>query len=570
MSRRPSEAPPRAEAPTSAESAPNPARGRWLAALGVAAAMVVTLCFNILAARHYRRWDATSAGLYTLSRVTEETLKGMRDPVEVYVLLPETDPLTLTLRHLLEAYRSLAPRLESRFVDPDRDPAAFLAVQQKYGVSAAKSEEGRIVTDANIIVVRGDRRHFITSDELFEVESGEEMRARSRAEQVLTAALRQVTAGVPPQICFTTGHGEPDLGQGGVEGLMALQGRLVKTNYQVKPLEPLRELEGKDDIDRCNLVVVAGPSLPLGDGEVARLQRYFGQGGNLLVFIGPELDDSGSGYVDVGLAPLLAAAGIRKRDDIVFELDSGRRWPIGQGEAFIAQPSAHPITEGFVELGGAISIVLTIANSLEVRQDAVAKPTALLRTSEAAFGMRDFLSWAKSRPEPTPSSDDARGPLVVAYAVELPKRKAAESHGARMVVVGTKSAVVGANWVNERLQGTALFVESAISWLASEPIVLDIPAKPAKSLATHITEDTLAAVALKVVFFIPLSMVLLGTAIWLRRRAREGRQPVRQAPPDDEHDDDGEHDDSEHDDDGEHDDSEHDDSEHDDEEESRP
>ena len=523
------------------EASRRASRSRWISVAGVAAAIVIALCVNLLASRHYRRWDATETGLYTLSRVTEHTLKGLDETVEVYVLLSSGDPLVLTLRHVLDAYRAISPRIQPRFVDPDQSPAEFLAIQQKYGVNAAKTEGGRVVTDANLIVVRGERKHFITADELFDVDAGEEMQARPRVEEALTTAIQSVSRGAPPVVCFTTGHGEPGFDDGGVEGLFHVRSRLEKLNYEPVPLPPRRDVTNDDPIGQCALVIVAGPSLPMAEAEVQRLVRYVEAGGSALVFLGPEPAEEGNGYVDVGLGPLLAKAGVRKRDDIVFEQDPSRKWPVGQGEAFLAKPTRHPITEGLVEVQGAIDVVITVASSLATIEDAGSEPSILLTTTERAFGMHDFAAWAMSRTEPAPSAGDATGPLIVASATELPKVDADAAHGPRVVVVATKSAIVGASWVNERLQGTALFVESAISWLVAEPIVLDIPNKPARPVSAGLTEEMLTSAAWKVILLLPLSVVLMGLAIRFRRRSSEGRRrrsEPESAPKDDDEEDD--------------------------------
>jgi len=519
------------------------ARRLWAAA-GVAAAVVIAVLLNMLSSRHFKRWDWTSSGLYSISNVTEQTLRTLTEEVEIQVLLSRDDPLTLTLHHLLDAYRAINPSLAVEFIDPDLSPAAFMAVQQKHGVAAAKTEDGRVITDAQIIVARGDRRHFITADDLFEVQPGEEAKARTRVERVITAAIRQVTRGQAPRVCITSGFGEAPFDQGGVEGLMALTGRLTKSNYQVAELPPLRALDGADPIQDCDLVIVAGPSLPMGRGDVGRLSRYVRDGGSALVFVGPELDDTGSGYVDIGLDPLIALAGVRKRNDFVFERDPSRVWPIGQGEAFIAGASHHPVTEGLAQLQGAINVVLTVVSSLEPLPDASVEANELLTTTARGFGMADFVAWAQSRPEPAPSPGDTTGPVTVAYAAEL------SPGGSRMVIVGTKSAVLGANWTNERLRGTALFVESAVSWLASEPVVLDIASKPAPAVGSNITEQILGSAVMKVVVALPLSMVFLGVAIRLRRRDPAQRKRKKKAQPQD--DDSGEQDDDsgEQDDDG--------------------
>ncbi len=491
---------------------------RVSAAVAVAAAVVIAVLVNILAARHYRRWDVTDDGLYTISRATEQVLRTLPDQVELYVLLSSSDPLTLTLRHLLEAYGALTSKLSVAYVDPDRDPAEFIALQQKFGIAAGKTEDGRIITDASIVIVRGERRHFVTAHDLIEVNEGDEARARSKVEQTLTAGIQVVVTGETPRVCFTSGYGEPSIEEGGVEGLLSLHSRLDKLNYEVAQLPPVRELDGKDPIGECKLVVVAGPNQRMDETDVLRLRRFVENGGNVLVFAGPELSPSGQGFVDQGLAPLVALAGVRRRQDLVFERDPGRAWTRGQGEAMVATPKPHAITQAFVELQGAVPIVLTLTSSFELLPDTPVVPIPLLSTSDRAFGMRRFAEWAQDPVPPSPSADDHPGPLMLAYAAELPKKRADAERGPRLVVFGTKSAVVGANWTNERLQGTGLLVESAISWLASETVLVDVPQKPARSLGAGITQQDVSAAAIKLVILLPLSAVLMGVGVALRRR----------------------------------------------------
>src|SRR5690606_15258708 len=121
-------------------------------------------------------------------------------------------------------------------------------IQQRFGVEATRTEGGALVTDAAIIVARGERTHFISEAELFELEEGAGDQARPRIEQALTGALVQVLRGEPRKICFTQGHGEAGFDVGGPEGLVALRGRLEKTNYEAVALPPLRELRSADPI----------------------------------------------------------------------------------------------------------------------------------------------------------------------------------------------------------------------------------------------------------------------------------------------------------------------------------
>ena len=103
---------------------------RALSIAGVFAAAVILVCANIVVNRFYARWDWTSSGLYTLSQATLETLHSLDDPIEVIVFLSASDPLTASVRHMLTNYGAETTQLKPRYVDPDRDPAEFLALHQ--------------------------------------------------------------------------------------------------------------------------------------------------------------------------------------------------------------------------------------------------------------------------------------------------------------------------------------------------------------------------------------------------------------------------------------------------------
>ena len=120
---------------------------------------------------------------------------------------------------------------------------------------------------------------------------------------------------------------------------------------------------------------------------------------------------------------------------------------------------------------------------------------------------------------------------MVAYATELPKAQSQAAHGPRLVVIGTASVLAGANWRLEQLQPTALFVESALSWLSADPTLLDIPQRPQRLLALRMTERSLGSVLRYTLLYMPGAAVLLGIAVAVRRRggARRPSEPKGQS-----------------------------------------
>ena len=492
------------------------------ASVGVIAAMVLALLVNILVSRHYRRWDWTRGGLYTLSDATTQTLRGLEEPIHVYVLLSEGDPLAIAVRHLLEAYRGETTRLDVDFVDPDRRAAEFIAVQQRFGIVAGKSEDGKIVADAAIVVARGDVPHFITVRDLVQLDEEDENRRRPRIEQALTSAIRAVLSQERPRACFAVGHGEGSVAAGagpGAGGLGPFRESLIKNNFEVV------DADADDDLAACRVVVIAGPTEKVPAAEVRRFISYADQGGSLLVALGPELDAERERAKNRGLGDLLARFGVASNDDFVFELDPRLRMAQGYGESFIAQARTHPVTEGLLKVADrGVAAVITLGSSLSATGAGAAAPVPLLVTSDQAFGMVDFFTWSKSRTPPVPGPADRKGPLTMAFASELPRPPGSSlAHGGRLVVIGSASSLWGANWQAEELRGGSLFVSSAVAWLTARPQLLDIPEKPTFTAGLHVSDAWLASTFRYVVLYIPLASVMLGMAVYLRRRGTERR-----------------------------------------------
>ncbi|MFP6686648.1 MAG: hypothetical protein VB934_18145, partial [Polyangiaceae bacterium] len=137
----------------------------------------------------------------------------------------------------------------------------------------------------------------------------------------------------------------------------------------------------------------------------------------------------------------------------------------------------------------------------------------------------DFFAWAKDPSQsPEPEATDRRGPLTIAIASErvvAQEETATKRPSGRAVVIGSPSVAYGGTWQDPQWRGTTLFTESALSWLAAAPMVLDIPAKRTHAPLT-VTYDLLRQVLLLLVCVVPLSMLLIGVAVRSRRTRTKG------------------------------------------------
>ncbi len=491
---------------------------RPLGVAAVLAAAVIAVCVNILAARFYKRWDWTSSGLYTLSDATQQTLRSLDQPIDVIVFLSRSDPLTVSVQHMLQAYGNETSKLRARYVDPDRSPGEFVALQKKYGIEAGKAEDGRVVTDASIVVAKGDKHWFITTSDMV-VYDEQDGRARPKLEQALTEGIRNVIEKRVAKVCFTRGHQELSIDDGGPEGLAELKFRIKKDNYEPVAVD-LVTPQKKNPLLGCQVVVVAGPQVKVAKSAVQRLDEYVAKGGNLLMMVNPIVDDEAR-IQPTGLEPVAQRFGIDFGLDFVVEGDDRAKLPMGLlGETFFVTPKPHAITKGLVQRFNDFRVVVSAAQSLRPTANSSAQP--LLSTSEKAFGVKDIRPFVSVGKAPTKSPNDSAGPLALAMAAELPKTAGGDdAHGSRCVVIGSANVAWGRNWRESTLLGNRLLVESALAWLAAKPPIVSVPEKASHDVGINITEDSLDEVRNYVLIYMPGAAALLGLFILFRRRQTE-------------------------------------------------
>lgn len=495
------------------------------AVAGALAAAVIAVCANILVMRFYKRWDLTSAGLYTLSSATVETLHSLQDPVDIIVFLSASDPLTLSVQHMLAAYGAETRLLKPRFVDPDSDPAEFLALQKEYGIVAGKTEDGRIVTDASIVIARADKHWFVTTEDMV-VYNEEDNSARPALEQALTEGIRNVLGTEKTEVCFTTGHQEVSADDGGPQGLAELKFRIQKDNYESRTVD-LASPSKTETLAGCQVVVVAGPEVPFAPSAAKRLVGHFDRGGSLLMLVNPMLDDSNR-IRPTGLDPVTARGGISMSSDFILERDPELVLPQGLGETFFVTPKLHEITAGLTDgFDVRYRPLLTAAQSLKTTSaDSPAKP--LLVTSKEAYSVKDIRPFVEEGRAVEKRAGDASGPFTVAMAAERGARSG-KGHGPRMVVVGTTNVAFGLAWRDGTLLANRLFVESALAWLAAKPPIVSVPEKPSHAAGLSLTEDSLGEILRYVLLYMPCSALLLGGLLLFRRRSQE-RKSRSQTP----------------------------------------
>lgn len=497
--------------------------------VGIVAAVVLAAVVNVLGARHFSRWDWTTDRRWSLGPATIETLRTLEQPVDVWAIAGAGDPFEQSLRQLLLAYRAESPRIEVHWIDPDRDAVQLVDLQRRYGLEAGRSEDGRVATDAVVIVASGDQHWFLTPQDL--VEQSDDTHVKPREERALTQAIRNVLGGEKAQLCFTVGHGELSLEAGSDErqSLGALKSLLEKNNYELRSVDAAGP-DAHEPFRGCSVVVIAGAHAPFAPEEANRLRAWLLQGGSLFAALGPVEGSTDTGMVSPGLDGVLSPFGIALDEDLVHDLDASVSIPDTHGEGFFVTARPHPVTTTLVEGGRdphPPRTALFYARSIRhVAPEGAATASELFATSDGAYAKRSIVGASRWTDAPAREPTDPGGPFVVAMASERPRIGSAP-HGPRAVVVGTSFVLAEDNWSQPRpLHGAAFFVDSALAWLSARPEVVDVPDKADVPAGIRISEGARAEVERYVLLFMPLAAVLLGIAVWAWRRSSENKPYV--------------------------------------------
>lgn len=465
--------------------------------LAVAAVLVVALVvmLNLLAARHYQRWDWTRSRMYSLSEKTLNVLKAVKEPVRGVVFMTGATPLFEQVKELLARYQAACPKLVVEYIDPERDPLRTRQLAQEFGVSVANT----------VVFTQGERKKHVTSDQLAEYDYegfqfGQAPKIKAfKGEEQFTAAILQVTNPRVPKACLTTGHGEHDLEGYGSEGLSQLKELLARDNWEVTKTTLFSGAVPED----CDLLVVAGPTAPFAPVELQAIETFLGKGGRLLALLDPVL---GPGQQPSGLESLLAERGVKVGDDLV--VDPERQLPfVDLSAVFVNEFRAHPAVQALQRL----AVLLPVARSVSPATKEGVKATTLFTTSAGGFGETNISAVLKQRIVDK-DDKDTPGPVSLAVAAEPEKP---EGGSWRLVVVGDSDFATNSQLANA---GNANLVANLVNWLGQKEESLGIAPRQPEQVNLVLSAGQLRAIMLVSLVGLPGAGVAMGLLVWWRRR----------------------------------------------------
>jgi ABC-type uncharacterized transport system involved in gliding motility auxiliary subunit len=432
----------------------------------------IAVVVNVLADRYNKSYDSTANKRYSLSDQTAKIVKGLKQDAVITYFNRSTR--FREGKDLLDQYADLSPRLQVKYVDPDKDPGqAHEYGFRNYGTA---------------FVQIGSKRE----------------EAKSMTEEGITGAFIRDQKSNTRTVCFTSGSGEHQLNDSNREGMSKFKDVLAKDSYESKPVDLLSKAEVPGD---CTTLVIAGPTKNYEQPEVDAIKKYVETGGRALFLLDPPLKLGHEETADNdALTNLLESWGVTVDKDLILDFNPmGQIAGVGPQVALVTSYASHPIVD---QMAGTAT-GFPLSRSLEIKNTDKTSVQKLFDSSADSVATTKLNSPAIDPKDPT----NKKGPLTLAAAGTYNTGKE-NSHG-RFVVVGSSI------WASNRFigfNGNDDLASNTVNWLSSDEDLISIRPKPPEDRRITMTGRQLSWVRATSQFALPLVVVIVGVGVWWKRR----------------------------------------------------
>lgn len=250
---------------------------RRLGSKGMAIGMVFVILLAALisgTAFHFTKvYDFTAEGLLTLSKETEETVKNISKPTDIYYIGARSRA-NATYQELFNEYARLNENLKFHYKNVETDSA----FREKYLYNVSQ------ITETSILVVCDERYIYLDSEDYISTVQTSQYSRKStlEIENQLTSAIYYTNSEEINKICTVTGHGEETLNSD-------FTNLLLLNNYEMEELN-LDEIANSIDTtipEDCEAILMNAPQVDYSEESLKVLKEYLEDGGRLFVSIDP-------------------------------------------------------------------------------------------------------------------------------------------------------------------------------------------------------------------------------------------------------------------------------------------
>ena len=443
-------------------------------AVSLGAITAILFGANIGVSRARVAWDLTAEGSATLSDETLRVVREVDRRIEITAFFSRDTIGRVEASTLLSRYRKANRRITFRVLDPALAPGEA----QRLGVSESGSAAVQDVRDPQKVEV-----------------------APYTIEIDVTSAIARLVRDVHATVCFSSGHGEPEVSDDSPAGLSGATKLLRDNGYRVRSVDLLTSPRIPDG---CAALVVAAPTSALSEDATDAIGAYLRDSGKAFALADP--------LAPGDLSVLTRPWGIRFVSGVVVE---------GEENSHLPQDVTAPIVRRYA---GPTPVVRGLGPTFFPGAMGVeARPTddAGLSVSEIAY--TSALAYLdREDPGSFDPRQDREGPVALGAAADdsevvRPGTTGAGIRRTRVLAWGDVDFVTNA-FLSDA-SNSQLWIQG-IDWLTqSEDLVTAVPNFP-KVRELDLTQARSRYLLLLTAGVIPGLFLIAGGFVWVVRRGR--------------------------------------------------
>lgn len=430
--------------------------------------LAIVAVSNWIVSRHPWKYDTTKNKQFTLSSLTINTLKDLKQPVKITAFFTEAQDgeARQTMKDLLDNFKLHSDKLDIRLVDPLKEPR----LTDEYGIQNNRT---------TVFEADKQKNTISTTDE-----------------EDVTNAILKVTSKKQTTVYFMEGHGEPAIADFENGGYSSVSDDLKKSNYVINELKDFAAIT-KVPAD-CDVLILPGPKVAYSDAELKGLKDYLDKGGRALALDDPQADPS--------FQKLMADYRITSNADVV--VDDHYFLPMSSPAIpLIRGAEGTPLTK---EFGYPMFFPLTRSLSYDDKDAQGLTFTTVAESTPDSWGETD-----KEKAE-FEEGKDKKGPLTVGLTVTKTVTDADKRNGEmRLAVFGDMNFIENAF---TGVPGNKQMFSNAIAWLSEQENLIHIPPRDTSADVMLLSSTQFNYIALLSVIILPAAVLGLGITVWVKRK----------------------------------------------------
>ncbi len=486
----------------------------------------ILVLINILSKDYFLRIDLTDDGRYTLSKVSQDILRDLKEPVTVkaYIspnLPPQIDRGARDLQEMLVEYNLISDgKLVYEIMRPEDEADQRDAVQdgiQPFNIRIrSKNQQKEQIAFLGASIQMGESKEVLPV-----VQPGDAL------EYQLTTTIKKLSVIDKPSIGLVQGHGE------------AKPQQLVQANQALQVLynlEPFPLTDTTSIPERFNTLAIISPKDTISPRQLQQLDEFLNRGGNLYIAMNRVVGDFRSKNITplyTGLSLWLETKGVQVNPNILVDAQCGAvsvPVPVQGGLFTVVQQvempylpivqnfPEHPVTEGLE------AVIFPFASTMRYVGSDRLSFTPLVLSSDQADTLETPMVIDLSR-----TKEQFSFPLANQVMGGLLSGKINGQAEAKIVVIANGDFAVNQQPEQQLNPDNINLLVNGLDWLTDNSGLVELRTKGVRYRPLDPMEEGSQNLIRYTNFLLPILLVLAYGFMHFRRRAslRKKRQEER-------------------------------------------